>query len=427
MLIEVSVENFRSVKEEVTLSMLATSDDSLEENLIKTKVLKKDSLLKSAVIYGPNASGKSNILRALLFLKALVQNSHNHQKGMGIHFSPFKLDKSFILKPTKLKVVFIKNNLKYVYGVSFNGEKIIDEFLYYYPSNKKKAVIFERHDTNKYNFTIDKSIQKFISQRTLDNVLYLSKSTQEKYEKTTAAFDWFKEILQGIGTEEINHLILTKFTVNLLSDPEIKKLILKALNEADFGIKDIATSKKKIKVEEISFPKDMPQEIKDLIFKGGQELEQTDLKMFHKVIDENDNSAAEAYLDIQEESEGTKRFFSLIGPWIDALNKGIVLIVDELEIKLHPFLNKFLIKLFHLNSQNKNNAKLIFTTHNTELLDQKLFRRDQIWFTEKKPASGSTDLYSLVEFSPRKDKDIKKGYLTGRYGALPFIREGKIF
>lgn len=124
--------------------------------------------------------------------------------------------------------------------------------------------------------------------------------------------------------------------------------------------------------------------------------------------------------------KGRKEFFSLIGPWIDALNKGSVLVVDELDTKLHHLLNVFLINLFHDPEQNKNNAQLIFTTHNTNLLNLELFRRDQIWFTAKKPKVGSTDFYSLIEFSPRKDKNIQMGYLDGRYGAIPFISGEKV-
>ena len=128
-----------------------------------------------------------------------------------------------------------------------------------------------------------------------------------------------------------------------------------------------------------------------------------------------------------EESEGTKRMFSLIGHWIDALRNGKILVIDELDTKLHHLLNVFLINLFHDPTQNKNNAQLIFTTHNINLLDQDIFRRDQIWFTEKDGETGASDLYSLVEYSPRKDKDIQKGYLAGKYGALPFIKDNRIF
>lgn len=410
MLIEFSIENYRSIKEKVTLSMVATKDTSLDGNLIKS-ALNDDSLLKSAVIYGANASGKTNVLLALNFLKALVLNSHNHQKGQGIRFTPFKLDKSYLSKPTKMSIVFIKNNVKYSYNVSFNNEKVIEESLYHYPNNKK-ALIFERN--NEYKFTIDEKEQKTISERTLPNTLYLSKATQENYQKTSNAFDWFRNNLQVIGPTD--HPGLSDFTVNLFKkDVELKKYIMKALLEADVGIDDISTISKKISPDQL---KNLPPELVKLMLGDKNEIDAYQIQTLHKGV----------LFDFEtEESDGTRRIFSLIGPWVDALKNGKILVVDELDTKLHHLLNIFLIRLFHDPTQNKTNAQLIFTTHNTNLLDQDIFRRDQIWFTEKNAEKGSTDLYSLTEYSPRKDKDIEKGYLAGKYGALPFIKENSIF
>ncbi|MDD5474216.1 MAG: ATP-binding protein [Candidatus Methanoperedens sp.] len=422
MLIEFSLENFRSIKEEVTLSLVASSDKSLDNNLITTEVLKKDNLLRSAVLYGANASGKSNVVSAINSLRNLVILSHTFQKGTEISYSPFKLDNEYLSKPTKFKVVFIKNNTKYVYGVSFTNEKIIDEYLYYYPEDRK-AIIFERKDTNDYKFTINKKEQKFYSEKTLDNVLYLSSSTQLNYKKTAEAFDWFKNTLAFIGATD--HPQLIDFTMKSLNkDATSKELILKALIEADLGINNVIASFEKISIDEI--PVMIQKQIKFLVSQIGDDVEKMLIKTIHKVVNEK-GEEHEVEFNFEEESEGTKRIFALIGPWIDALNNGRVLVVDELDTKLHHFLNLFLIKLFQDPTQNKNNAQLIFTTHNTNLLDLDLFRRDQIWFTEKDPRAGNTDLYSLIEFSPRKDKNVRKGYLVGRYGAIPFIGEERIF
>lgn len=412
MLIEFNIENFRSIKNKVTFSMVATKDKKLDGNLIKSS-LNSDSLLKTAVIYGANASGKTNVLLALNFLKALVMNSHNHQKGQGIKFTPFKLDKKYLSKPTKMSVVFIKDKIKYNYNVSFNKEKVLDESLYHYPNNKK-ATIFQRINTNEYKFTANEKEQKLISERTLPNTLYLSKATQENFKKTAQAFDWFRDTLQVITATD--HPGLADFTVNLLKEnDESKKYILKALLEADVGIDDISTISKKVSTKEL---KNIPPELAKMIFGDKQEVDAYQIQTLHKGV----------VFDFQdEESEGTRRIFSLIGPWIDSLRKGRTLLVDELDTKLHHLLNLFLIGLFHDPTQNKKNAQLVFTTHNTNLLDQDIFRRDQIWFTEKNAETGSSDLYSLTEYSPRNDKDIEKGYLAGKYGALPFIKENRIF
>jgi uncharacterized protein len=421
MLIEFNVQNFRSIKEEVTLSLVASPDKSLDNNLIKTDLL-RDNLLRSAVIYGANASGKSNVFLAFNFLNSFVMQSHTFQKGTKINYFPFKLDKKYLSKPSKFEVVFIKNNIKYIYGVSFIGERIIDEYLYYYPEGRK-ALIFERKETNNYRFTIDRKEQKFISEKTLDNVLYLSNSTQLNYDKTSEAFDWFKDNLAFIGVAD--HPKLIDYTIQKLNENEnMKKFILKALIEADLGINDLFASIKEISIDEI--PIQIREQLKAMMPDAKGNFEKIDIRIIHKVLDEIGNENRVEF-DFEEESEGTKRLFSLIGIWIDSLNNGRVLVVDELDTKLHHLLNVFLIKLFNDPTQNKNNAQLIFTTHNTNLLDLNIFRRDQIWFTEKNPRKGTTDLYSLIEFSPRKDKNIQKGYLAGRYGAIPFISDDRIF
>ena len=410
MLIEFSIENYRSIKDKVTFSMVATNDTSLDGNIIKN-ALNDDSLLKSAVIYGANASGKTNILLALNFLKMLVLNSHNHQKGQNLVFTPFKLDKKCLERPTRFQIVFTKKEVKYDYMLAFNKERVIEEFLYHYPNNKK-ALLFERKN-DEYKFTIDEKDQGFIAKRTLENVLYLSKSTQENYGKNLPTFEWFRDELQFVGPYQ--PMLSEEFTINLLNkDKKLKELILKALLEADMGIEDIDAVIKKLE----NIPDTLPQEIKYFLINAKAPFNQTEIKTFHKGV---------VFDFFTEESEGTKRMFSLIGPWIDALHNGKILIIDELDVKLHHFLNLFLVNLFHDPTQNKTNAQLIFTTHNTNLLDQDIFRRDQIWFTEKDIETASTKLYSLTEYNPRKDKDIQKGYLAGKYGALPFIKENKIF
>lgn len=421
MLIEFSVENFRSIKEKVTLSMVSSSDKSLDNNLIKTDVLEKKSLLRSAVIYGANASGKSNVILAFNFLVDLVMTSHKNQKDVKIDVSPFKLDKEYLSKPSKFEVVFIKNKNRYVYGVSSTNEKIIDEYLYYYPKGRK-AIIFERSNTNDFYFTIDNKDQEFLKNRTLDNVLYLSNSTQLRYEKSFEAFDWFKDNLRIINIEE--NPVLNEFTINLLNkDEKSKELILKALSNADLGIEDIKASVENVSIENL--PSNFPNELKVLISEGKGKFKEFEIKTTHKG-NKGKDTEYDVQFDFDEESGGTQKMFFLIGTLIDVLSNGRILIVDELDIKLHYKLIRFLIKLFHDPNQNKNNAQLIFTTHNTILLDLNLFRRDQIWFTEKNP-NGSTDLYSLVEFKLRKNENFQKGYIAGRFGAEPFIQEEGIF
>lgn len=425
MLIEFNIENFRSIKEKVTLSLVSSSDKSLDCNLIRTDVLEKDGLLRSEVIYGANASGKSNVVLAFKFLRQLVTNSHKNQKDTKLKVFPFKLDKDYPSKPSKFEVVFIKNNTKYVYGVSVTNEKVIDEYLYHYPRGRK-ALIFNRENTTDYKFTADKTEQEFLSKRTLENVLYLSSSTQLNYKKTSEAFDWFKDNLVVIMHEESPDE--TEFTIKLLNKDNIfKEYILNALLAADLGIDDISASVETVSMDKLRATdfSDIEDDTAMLIGDGEGNLKKLLIKTIHTVLKGETNELRVPF-KFREESDGTQKMFALIGPWIDALTNGNTIIVDELDTKLHHLLNVFLIKLFHDPTQNKSNAQLIFTTHNTNLLNLDFFRRDQIWFTEKNPNTGSTDLYSLLEFGPRKDRNIQKGYLAGRYGAIPFINDERI-
>ena len=423
MLIEFSIENFRSIKDEVTFSLLSSPDNSLETNTFSSDALNKnDSLLRSAAIYGANASGKSNVIMAFGALKHMVLNSIKNQSGDKIEYNPFKLDEDFLQRPTKFKIVFIHNNVQYVYGVAFNSERITEEYLYYYPKGRK-STIFDRKIDSEPHFTKDRRIQKQIFDRTLDNVLYLSNSAQQKYDKTIEVFNWFRDEFTVV--EKTDNPSLMDQTVRMLNESnELKETIVNSLIEADVGIYDIFAEYKEFTFEGlINSPKNnkyMKSSSRMYVHKKGGVFETVDIKTIHKT------SAGKELLGAQfdfysEESDGTQRLFFLIGPFIDALKYGKTLVVDELDVRMHPLLSEYLIKLFHDPSRNQNNAQLVFTTHNVNLLDQKLFRRGQIWFTEKNPDNGCSDLYSLTEFSPRNDKNIQKGYLAGRYGALPFI------
>lgn len=412
MLLEFKVENFRSIKSEITLNLTASTDRANPANLIHETDY-APTLLKTVAIYGANASGKTNLVRSIQLLSKLVMTSHTYQKDQPLPFSPFKLDPACSTAPTTFNIIFVNNGIKYAYELSFDRQKILEEKLYHYPNNKK-ATIFERTKTNNYKFTTDEREQKTFSERTLDNVLYLSKSTQENYSKTADAFDWLTKKLAVITTDT-HDAVLSDFTVRLVAkDPAIKETILKALLEADLGIEDFSTEYKKFTAGDM---KNVPPEILELIFKKAGEIEAYQIRTKHAGITFDFES---------EESAGTKRMFSLIGPWLYTLKNGGTLVVDELDTKLHHMLNLFLIGLFHDSRQNKKNAQMIFTTHNVKLLDQNLFRRDQIRLTERNTKTGNTSLVSLDEYHPRKDKDIEKGYLAGRYGALPFIKGDKI-
>ena len=418
MLVEFSVENFLSIKEKVTLNMLASSGKENPDNLIElvdVPTLKGEKLLKSAAIYGANASGKTNFLRAIEFVDTIVRKSHEFQSMDKIldkisettlsNFKRFKLDESCLDLPAKFNIIFVQNNIKYEYGFSLDEEKIIEEYLYYYPKGYK-TIIFKRTKTNKFKFTQDIQEQETLSKRTSENKLYLSVASQWNFEKVKKAYNGITDLLNFIDFKGYKQFSADRIQENL----EFKNNFLKYLKKADFDIDDIQT---------ITSPDKSLRSL--LVGLSGESKENSNKKVFtyHYGMDRNNNKIPVEF-SLDEESKGTQEFFGFLGILLKGLQWGAIFVVDEIESSLHPSLVKNIIELFHNTEINKKNAQLIFTTHETNLLSLDLMRRDQIWFTERKE-DKSTDLYCLDEFSPRLDENIQKGYLNGRYGAIPFL------
>lgn len=430
MLIEFNIENYLSLKEGFSFSLLASkSDHSLETNLIlgekainmdgdvtRNSLGKGNNLLRSAAIYGANASGKSNSLKALGYLKHIITNSIKTMPGDQIPFYPFKLEKKYLNEPCTFDIEFIYEGIRYDYGASFTAKKVINEYLYYYPKGSA-ARIFERNDTSDYKFTVDKVKQNRIADDTNENVFYLASSSQRNYNKTINAFKWFKEILALIVPSE---KISIGFTVELVDKNEaLKQNIKKALNYADLGIIDFES-----KIENVPY-EELPESLKKWIDSSEKKLDSLDhleIKVFHKGLDEENNDIKIPF-EFTEESDGTQKMFTLLGPWLDSLKNGLVLVIDELDCRLHPILCDYLIRMFNSPKSNTSNAQLIFSAHNTFLINSESLRRDQIWFTEKNIDTGNTEIYSLLEFKQRQGTNFEKGYLNGKYGAIPYIKD----
>ncbi len=425
LLVEFSIENFRSIRDKVTISMVASSDKSHSDNIYSTKALKNDHLLKVAAIYGPNASGKTNILYALVTLRALVRFSHKNQIGDKLKITPFKLDPEYCKKPSTFEIVFIKNDVRYRYEVSLTNDAVISEKLYSYP-NGYKRIMFER-DINaekKYYFIQKKREQSQISEKTAENVLYLSRASNLNYSDLSEVFDWFSHDLDGISSSWDSE----GFSADLYSEKEeLRGPILRAMANADFGISGINVKSTEIPFEE--WLKNSP--LKESLIPNPnkkallEKVTNYEIATSHNSLTKSGDTISVPF-DMDEESDGTKRMFNIIGPLINGIIKGKLIFIDELDLRFHNYMITYLISLFQNPDENRKNAQLIFVTHNTNLLTQELFRRDQIWFTEKDSKYGFTKLYSLSEYKPRKDKDIQRGYLTGRYGALPFVGTQKV-
>ncbi|WP_026887577.1 AAA family ATPase [Clostridium beijerinckii] len=419
MLLQFTVKNFLSIKNEVTLSMVASKDSSFEDNLLPYEDGKKiKNALKSVVIYGANASGKSNILKALRFVKNFIKNSHEMQQGIKIQRKPFKLDNRCINEPSEFQILFIHNDVKYLYGFSVTEDEVIDEYLYYYP-NGRQSIIFER-ERDEYKFTIDVERQSELKNKFHSkNKLFIATESLWEYEKAKVPFEWLSSYLNIF----INHDDLEGYTGSSMhNDEKINLLVKKYIKLADVGIDDIDVDiRKSDDIINSDVFKLLSEDVKSQLLKKVQDANIIDIKMIHNAKDKDGNIMNYEF-NIDEESDGTQKFFGLLGPWINALLNGYTIVIDELDIRLHTLLVRKLLEMFLDPDVNKNNAQLIFTTHDTNPLDSDLLRRDQIWFTEKKE-DKSTDLYSLYDFGGvRKSISIEKGYLQGKYGAIPVLK-----
>ena len=412
MLISFSVENFLSIKEKVVFSMEATKFKS--DNLINNSViLGQIELLKSSVIFGPNGSGKSNVLFAMRLMRDIVENSLKVNKTM-----PFKFDEVYIEKPSVFEVKFLHHDIIYRYGFSIKDNTVTEEWLYY-KKNKLRArenQYFQRDYQEFKNFGDFKKEADLIKKenKTREDKLYISVVAEFNGKISRDILNWFS-IFNSFSSIHSN---LEPFTLDKIKNEKQKDRIVDFLRSADFGIvdlqeKSISFAEIEEKLKSDGLPLDLIEEIK----KDG------DLKSIetyhHKYKDEKFIGLEP--LSIGNESDGTKKLFELSGAIIEALDKGEILIIDELDNSFHTKMTEAIIKLFN-SEKNIHNAQLIFASHDTNILTQKLFRRDQIWFTEK-DLYGATHLYSLIDFGTRKDTSLEKNYLEGRYGSIPAITE----
>ncbi|MBL7003507.1 MAG: ATP-binding protein [Gammaproteobacteria bacterium] len=417
MFIEFSVKNFRSLKETQVLSMTKTKGDEHEDtNCFNLEGINKLGLVKSLVIYGANASGKSNLIHALIEMKAIVNESASEsQEGDSLPLTAFLFDKISPNEPTEFEIMFIADNVRYQYGFSATRSKIIEEWLIAYPKGRAQRwfsrLFNEEKNLSEYKFSDHLQGQKSIWQSsTRSNALFLSTAVQLNSDQLKPIFNWFKNQLRPAGLGGWK----PSFSASLCDDESKKDEVLGFLKSADISIHDIQVKSEKFNLD--NFPDDLSESFREKLQKELKDKEIYDIKTIHKTDD-----GELFYLEFDEESDGTKKLFSFAGPWLDSLKKGYILVIDELNDNLHPKLVRYLIGLFHSTVTNPNNAQLIFTTHDTSILNQDVFRRDQIWFCEKNKQQA-TSVYPLSDFNPRKGREnIELGYLTGRYGALPFI------
>jgi hypothetical protein len=404
MLLEFSCSNHKSIKNKIVFSTVAGSDTLFEE---KTKEIAGVKVLKSAVIYGANGSGKSNFIDAISFVKKLVINSITHQPGQGIRQIPHKLDGPST--PSTYQVHFLTKDIRYVFGFSLVNMLVDEEYLYYFP-NGRSAKIFERKGET---FTVGNKFKgKFSTCKDVlrPNRLLLSCAANfTAVEEVIDAFNFFNNelVIYGPGNQE-NWMNYSLYQIN--TNKKMKNAVISLMRDLGMGVKDIRVSIDQKKMESSELPPFLSDEFKNMLLQT-----KVDAITAKVVYDKFETDL------MQDESTGVQKLFGLLCPLIDIMINGKVLVCDELEASLHESLVFELVKIF-VNAQTEKFAQIIFTTHETGLLNLDLFRRDQIWFAEMEESERYTDLYSLAEIkNVRKEDNFGKGYITGKYGAIPML------
>ena len=414
MLVGFSARNFRSLRDEQTLSLLSNADRShLETHALETGIRSVPWLNRSSVIYGANASGKSNLIFALVTMRNLVLHSTSMLgAARADQYTPFRLERSSATEPTEFEITVLLDGARYQYGFSYDAQRVRDEWLIVYRTGKGQSWFDRRwndakgeHEWAAFSsyFTGPKETWR---QATRPGALFLTTAIQFNNEQLKPLWNWFMDgliVVNWLGALGIPQ------TLQLMDDPAFKARALGLLRSADLHIADIQVEN--VPGHQVDFKLEMGKAPE--LSTSTQNLPV--LKFVHKL--EGEDPVA---FDGRYESAGTQRLLSYIGPILDALDNGKLLVVDEFDSSLHPMVVRFVLGLFHNPEVSKHGAQLWMTTHDTSLLDSDLLRRDQIWFVEKDERQASR-LYPLTDFSPRKGEALEKGYLRARYGGVPFI------
>ena len=413
MLIELIIKNFGPFKDKTSFSMEATSLDGNEGYLIHSPVL-NDPLLSAAVIFGPNASGKSYLLKAMEVLQIMVRTPMIPNISYP-WYQPFRASKKTITSPVELELIYTVDNTKFDYFISFDKNHIVSESLYYYPKGRK-ALVFSR---NEEIFAFGRTVTGLnsCSRMTSPSSSFLSVAAQYNNKICMVAHKGIINDILVIGSNMSNMLNLAIDEIN--KDPDFKKLLLKAMRIADIGISNVAGNVKIRKAEELI--NQIPHQVIGLmIATGNTEIAETMLFMEHD-FEASDVDKSMLQFPYEIESNGTLQLFSLMVPIIYALKNGSTIFIDEFGTFLHSDISKWIIKQFRI-AANKNMAQLVVNTHDQSLLSLELLRRDQVWFTQKDIYTGVSELYSLSDFNGvRADIDLQKTYSTDKFGAKPFI------
>ena len=424
MLIQFSVENFRSIRDEQILSLVRSSSLELVDNYFSTEAPNTPELLKSAVIYGANASGKSNLLKALHTMKLVIAQSFTKDINSPIIYEPFLFNKENRQSPTTFEIAFILQNfegqgkpVRALYGFSADQNYVHEEWFSVFPKGREQTWFHRilEADSGEYSWTMSsmfKGEKESWKKQTRSDQLFFSTAAHLNSPQIKAIYE---ELIHALFFLHDTSIVPSNLSSQFLSSDEEKKILIDLFNASDIPIEDIEEESHPVQSGEGLFIHNLMS--KEMTTRGvdPSAVKPTRVERYFVYRDENGEKVR---IKFQEESDGTQKLFSLAGVILLALKFGKTLVVDELNKSHHSDLVRFLVSLFN-SSMNKNNAQLIFTSHETSILRKDLLRRDQIWFCEKQ-VDRSTRLYPLTDFKPHvKREDLEEYYLHGRYGAKP--------
>lgn len=411
MFLRFGCRNFRSIADYQEISLVASSLKDTGPDLFAAGSPDYQAL-PLAAIYGANASGKTNLLKALAEMKYVVKQSHTTFEADGETYrEPFRLDKSIQNEPTEFDIDFVVDDTRYHYGFCYDDKNILDEWLYYYNGNYKRT-LFERKNQSFSFGKFLKGQNKTISELTRKNSLFLSASNQNNHKQLSRVFEFFNNTVFRFDFSDAT--IAEEFE----KKPQHQKKVLEFLKAADTGI--CSTN-----IDHVSPPDDAAEFIDSLenLFRKHMPSAAPDIKIEPKQavlkLGHQNEDGTVSLFNMNEESKGTKRMLHLTMAVLEVLDKGSVLFIDEIESSLHTLLSSRILELFSHKKTNPNGAQVIFTTHDTNILNFDFIRRDQIWFTEK-DKKGATHLFPLTSIRTRNSDNLEKGYLQGRFGAVPF-------
>lgn len=431
MLLQFKVKNYRSLRDEAILDMEAAALHDQKENLL---LFGNKEYLPAVAIYGKNGGGKSNIIRAMWLAVQFVCNAQKTQTEQSlVPVNPFALNDYSSQEPTEFEFAYVQDNIKYVYGFSATRKEIVSEYLRAWPHGREKLIFSRTYQKFKFPQNNEKKRKQLIKEAVGPNQLFFAISCTMNYQPCIAAMKWFREkVLFSRDFTDINRNL-----IEYSEDETMLRAIVSAAKKADLGIEDIRFE---IDSQSIDFDhlEKYPAQVRGMVqalraFQEAlhQNANEAEIQLnagklksttIHNGVDRKGNPALYP-LALGDESDGTRRLMTLAPALEKTLSNGGVFIVDELEREMHIKLIEYVVGQYQQKSNNPNHAQIIFTTHQTALLNQETLRRDQIYLVDKNSKSGASILYSVADFNIRNDLNIEKAYLIGKFGAIPLIGE----